>query len=81
MQELKPLPHRRFLLRNPQAKDALAIIEAESTVQALQRAQLLAGVTSLLGRATEFEAVEACTPMPIPTFLEGYFSLLDKQVN
>ncbi|QDZ26601.1 hypothetical protein [Noviherbaspirillum sp. UKPF54] len=78
MQELKPLQERRFLIRNKKTNEALAIIEAETLEQALQRSRKLVDATTLLGNITEFEGEQVHMPMPLPTFLDGYFSLLDQ---
>lgn len=77
MQELSNLSGRRYLIRSVRTKEKLAIIEAVSTANAIDRAAQLVGVTTVIPRGIELEAIQVDMPMALPTFLEGYFNFLN----
>jgi hypothetical protein len=77
MQEIQPLRFRRYVLRNRRNGSAIAIVEADSIIQAESRGNLLKTVTRLFEDDVHLVAERADLPMQLPTFLNSYFKMME----
>lgn len=68
---------RRYLLRHGVSKAPVAIVEASSSIQAKERADMLQR-RGLLDSAVAMEPIELHISLPLPCFQHGYFALLER---
>jgi hypothetical protein len=72
-------PVRQFVLRNRTTGQAVAVVEASSIPAAESLARLLQTVTPLLDKKLVFVAEHCASPLPLPTFRQGFFDILSSQ--
>lgn len=74
-----PPGRHRYLLRNADPHDALAIIEASSVTQAIERGAIVGKSLTLPTMPLNFSAEKITEPLALPTFLEEFFYLVQSQ--
>lgn len=77
MHEIISLHFRRYVLKNRLTGEAVAIVEADSIVQAESRGNLLKSMSGFFELDIDLVAENADIPMQLPTFLNSYFAMLE----
>lgn len=64
---------RRYLIRDADSREAIAVIEAASPAQAIERAGVVKEALALSTESAGFSTEEVSAPTSLPTFLEDFF--------
>lgn len=74
----RPWHGRRYIVRHADAPEVLFTVDAVDEEQALARAAQVSHLVKSVRRCARLVVEKSSAPLPVPSFLDGYFELLNR---